>query len=446
MLTFWIAAALLIVAALAFVLVPLLRSRAGSGPTVREANLAILRGQRQDIETDVTLGLLPRDARETALAELTARADEDLAATGDTLATATRKPWGVAAFFAVLIPVVTVGFYLWVGTPAVVDPKVLAAAGAKPGDHQIEEMVLVLEKKMQERPDDVEGWMLLARSYAATGKMEKALSAYAHLAKIAPGDASILADYADALALSRGRNLAGEPMQLVMRALQADPRHPKALALAGTAKLNSGEFAESLVYWERLYAVFPAGSSESTEARDIIEDVRARAAAAGKPLPPSKVLAAAGPAKSPAAAEPAKSPAMASPKAAGSAGDCARPGGQVGIGNRDAGRCAAREDGRHGHALHLRARGNRLAHPARHPAWRCRRVAEGIRARRFPEHVAGRDTLQGAIGGHRGAHLEGRWRGCAIRRPRRHQQAGRAGRQGSRHRHRQGRSLRRPRR
>lgn len=319
MLTFWIAAALLIVAALAFVLVPLLRSRAGSGPSVREANLAVLRGQRQDIETDVALGLLPKDARETALAELAARADEDLAATGDTQATATRRPWGVAAFFAVLIPIVTVGFYLWVGTPAVVDPKVLAAAGAKPGDHQIEEMVLVLEKKMQERPDDVEGWMLLARSYAATGKMEKALSAYAHLAKIAPGDASILADYADALALSRGRNLAGEPMQIVMRALEADPRHPKALALAGTAKLNSGEFAESLVYWERLYAVFPAGSNESKEARDIIEDVRARAAAAGKPLPQSKVLAAAGPAQSPAAAEPAKPPATASAKAAGTA-------------------------------------------------------------------------------------------------------------------------------
>ncbi len=319
MLTFWIAAALLIVAALAFVLVPLLRSRAGSGPTVREANLAVLRGQRQDIESDVSLGLLPRDARETALAELAARADEDLAATGDAPATAIGKPWGVAAFFAMLIPVVTVGFYLWVGTPEVVDPKVLAAAGAKPGDHQIEEMVLALEAKMQERPNDVEGWMLLARSYGATGKMERALSAYAHLAKIAPGDASILADYADALALSRGRNLAGEPMQLVMRALEADPRHPKALALAGTAKLNSGEFADSLVYWERLYAVFPAGSNESKEARDIIEDVRARAAAAGKPLPPSKVLAAAGTAKTPPSAEPAKVPAMASPKAAGGA-------------------------------------------------------------------------------------------------------------------------------
>jgi cytochrome c-type biogenesis protein CcmH len=169
----------------------------------------------------------------------------------------------------------------------------MAAATAQPDDHQIEEMVTILEQKMKERPDDVQGWMLLARSYAATGKLDKAVAAYAHLAKIAPQDASVLADYADALAVTRGRNLAGEPTELVMRALAIDPLHPKALALAGTIKLNEGDFAASLAYWERLYAVMPPGSGDATEVRNIIEDVRGRAAAAGKPQPPSKALAAA---------------------------------------------------------------------------------------------------------------------------------------------------------
>jgi cytochrome c-type biogenesis protein CcmH len=293
MLTFWIVAALLIVAALAFVLVPLLRPRGRQGPTLREANLAVLRGQRRDIENDVAVGLLPRDAREDALAELAARADEDLAGAAEPATAPARRPWAVAAFFALLIPAVTVGFYLWVGAPEATDPKVMAAAAAKPGDHQIEEMVAVLEQKMKERPDDVQGWMLLARSYAATGKLAKAVEAYAHLAKIAPQDASVLADYADALAVTRGRNLAGEPTELVMRALAIDPRHPKALALAGTIKLNAGDFAASLAYWERLYALMPPGSEDATEVRNIIEDVRGRAAAAGKPQPPSKALAAA---------------------------------------------------------------------------------------------------------------------------------------------------------
>ena len=301
MLTFWIVAALLIVAALAIVLVPLLRARAHSGPTAREANLAVLRGQRQDIEYDVATGLLPKDARESALAELAARAEEDLAAPGETKAGPVRRPWIVAAVFALLVPAVTIPFYLRVGTPAATDPNAIVAGNAAPPDHQIEEMVATLEQKMKERPDDVQGWMLLARSFAATGKTDKALAAYAHLAKLAPQDASVLADYADALALSRGRDLAGEPTELALRALQADPRHPKALALAATAKLNSGDFAASMGLWERLYAVVPPGSEDATEIRNIIEDVRSRSAAAGKPLPPPKLLAAAPAQPSPAA-------------------------------------------------------------------------------------------------------------------------------------------------
>ena len=324
MLIFWIVAALLIVAALAFVLVPLLRAHTRAGPTVREANLAVLRGQRRDIDSDVALGLLPREAREAALAELAARADEDLDTAAEAPAGSVRKPWIVAGLFAALIPAVTVGLYLWVGAPAATDPKAVAAAPAQPGDHQIEEMVVALEQKMKERPDDVQGWMLLARSYAATGKMPKALEAYAHLAKIAPQEASVLADYADALALSRGRNLAGEPTELVMRALAADPRHPKALALAGTAKLNSGDFAGSLAYWERLYATLAPGSEDATEVQNIIDDVRGRAAAAGKPLPPSKALAGApapaAPAQSPLAAATPPPRAPAAPAKAGPAG------------------------------------------------------------------------------------------------------------------------------
>ena len=73
MLVFWILAALMTAVALAFVLVPLLRMRAITGPSQKEANLEVLRGQRREIEADVERGVLPADARDEALAELVAR-------------------------------------------------------------------------------------------------------------------------------------------------------------------------------------------------------------------------------------------------------------------------------------------------------------------------------------------------------------------------------------
>lgn len=304
---FWIVAALLTVVALAFVLVPLLRRRSTDAPTTREANLAALRSQRQEIESDVAHGVLAPEAKEEALAELVTRASEDLGAPAEANTTAPARSWPAAIAFAILVPACALGLYLWVGLPAALDPKV--AAGASPpgafGDHQMEELVTQLAQKVRERPDDVQGWSLLARSYNAMGRTKEALDAYAHLAKIAPNDPQVLADYADALALSRGKNLSGEPAEIVQRALRIDPNHPKSLALAGTVSLNEGRFAESVAYWERLYRTLPPDSQDLQEIRNIIEDVRSRSAAAGKPLPPSKV--ASGPAPG-VAARPAAPP------------------------------------------------------------------------------------------------------------------------------------------
>ena len=77
------------------------------------------------------------------------------------------------------------------------------------------------------------------------------------------------------------------------RALKVDPRHPKALALAGTVTLNR---ATSPPRWPTGSGSTPScrpGSEDAAQVANVIEDVRGRAAAAGKPLPPSKALAAA---------------------------------------------------------------------------------------------------------------------------------------------------------
>ena len=297
MLTFWIIAALLGALAAAVVIIPLLRPRSSSGPSSREANLAVLRGQRRDVDADIQHGLLPAEARDAVLAELAARAEEDLVPAAPGAATpAPSRAWIAATVFGLLIPLGALGLYAWLGSPLATDSAIVArvSEGAPQGDGQfsdaqIEAMVEGLDARMKDRPNDVEGWTLLARSLAAMGKTERALSAYRHLSTLQPDNPTVLADYADMLALSKGRDLSGEPAQLVNKALQIDPRHPKALALAATARFNAGDFAASIALWERLFAVVPPGSDDAQEIRRIVDDVRARAAAAGKPQPPSRL-------------------------------------------------------------------------------------------------------------------------------------------------------------
>lgn len=287
MLVFWILAALMIVVALAFVLVPLLRARGSAGPTEHEANLAVLRGQRGEIEADVASGVLPREAREEALAELVTRAEADLAAEAAVPASASRRPLIAAGIVALALPAAAIALYATLGTPAALDAMAIAAKGGDPhvSDKEMAAMVEALAAKVKSRPDDATGWALLARSYGALGRFREAAAAYEHLARLVPGDPDVLADYADALAMAQGQSLAGKPYDLVREALKIDTNHRKSLALAGTASLNAGDFPVSLGYWERLAAVLPPGSEDESRTRAIIAEVRERAAAAGKPLP-----------------------------------------------------------------------------------------------------------------------------------------------------------------
>jgi Flp pilus assembly protein TadD len=87
---------------------------------------------------------------------------------------------------------------------------------------------------MKERPEDAEGWTMLARSYTVLGRYTDAVPAYRRAAELQPANASLLADYADAVAATKGNVINPESAALIERALAADPKNPKALALAGT--------------------------------------------------------------------------------------------------------------------------------------------------------------------------------------------------------------------
>lgn len=291
---FWILATLMTAAAAAFVLVPLLRSRAAQAPSQEAANLEVLRSQRREIDADVAAGTLPAEDREQAVAELVERAAQDLEA-HETAAPAERRPWPLAIAAGVLIPALAFGLYAALGTPQGTD-RAAVASEQRPDEAQIVAMVENLARKVRERPDDAQGWALLARSMAALGRFKESADAYQHLAALAPNDPQVLADYADALGMAQGRTLAGKPAELARQALKLDPAHRKALALVGTAALDEGDYAGAVGYWEKLATVLPPGSPDAPQVQEVIDEIRKRAAAAGKSLPAAK---AAGPTPTP---------------------------------------------------------------------------------------------------------------------------------------------------
>ncbi len=288
---FWLLATLMTALALAFVLVPLLLARTARGTSAHDANLEVLRGQRREIEADVANGILPASAREEALAELVDRARDDLAAPIEAAPRAAKKPWAAAAIVSVALPALAFGTYLALGAPGAVELPAPGREAGHPDDKQIVAMVESLARKVRDHPDDAQGWALLARSMAALGRFKDSADAYEHLSTLVPNDAQVLADYADSLGMAQGRTLAGKPFDLAKAALAIDPKHKKALALAGTASMDARDYGAALGYWETLAAELPAGSDDEREVHAILAELRSKAGASGKPLPAQQAQA-----------------------------------------------------------------------------------------------------------------------------------------------------------
>lgn len=164
-------------------------------------------------------------------------------------------------------------------------PSPMAGAGGLPhstAPAEIDTMLRTLQARLQANPDDAEGWAMLARSQAVSGRHADALPAFREAERRRPADAVLLADYADALAMSQGRRLDGEPEQLIRRALAADPDQPKALSLAATLAFDRGDFAGALRRWQRVAQVAP-GSVFARQAEGGIDEARQRLGQAAAP-------------------------------------------------------------------------------------------------------------------------------------------------------------------
>lgn len=191
--------------------------------------------------------------------------------------------------------------------PAGHDPAATAAAALPTVDVMADRLAARLRDKT---PDDGPGWALLGRTYVELKRHPDAAAAFDRALKLVGDDPALLADYADALAMSSNRSLEGAPEALIKRALAADPAHPKALMLMATLAFNRSDFRSAIAVWEKLALSLPAGPDRETIVQNIAEarTMAAGAVPAGSPVPATVT-------PSPSAAAPAPPPASTRPTA-----------------------------------------------------------------------------------------------------------------------------------
>ena len=296
MILFWLLCAGMVAIALAFVLPPLLeRAPKNAADGKKEANLEIYRDQLSELEADLRNGIISPEQYQQDRDEIERRLLDDVSLADELTQTKTKSmASGRGPAYAVTlgVPVIAVALYLLLGNSAVWSGAATTApqapfAGRPQGNGQmsqpaIEANVASLAKRLEQNPADVEGWIMLARSQIALQKYADASNAYAKATTLKTNDADLLADYAFAMAMANGRQLQGQPFEIVRKALQIEPQNVKALELAGSAEFEAKNYKRAIDYWQKVLAKTPVDSELARTVTQNINEAKTLAGTSAK--------------------------------------------------------------------------------------------------------------------------------------------------------------------
>lgn len=172
----------------------------------------------------------------------------------------------VAALLLAVVGAVGLAMYFDGKGPADAEPPAFAAGEG--GAQDPAALVQRLSEHVAKQPRDARAWAILARLQFDRDRFAEAAQAYERAlalpSKVA-NDPAVWCEYADALGMTQGGNLAGKPRELIDRALSISPHHPKALEMAGSAEYEKGDYAAALGYWRPLLNALQPGSRQHAE-------------------------------------------------------------------------------------------------------------------------------------------------------------------------------------
>jgi cytochrome c-type biogenesis protein CcmH len=178
----------------------------------------------------------------------------------------------LAVIVALLVPLLSITIYQQLGNEAAFHPE-LQTDEAAIATQEIEKMLVAVEQAVKENPDDVEGRIALAQVYIELERYSDAATVYLELKKLRPDDPDVLVNYAEALARSHGNRLTGKATELLNAALKIEPKHGRALWLAGFAEQQADNKEGALAHWRHLLAGMEEGSEVFQHLENLISEL-----------------------------------------------------------------------------------------------------------------------------------------------------------------------------
>ena len=302
MITFYLAAAALVVVALVLLLRPWWRTGHGAvgGSALPALNAAIHRDRLAELERDRNNGTVSATDFAEAQEELQRQLLDDTAAVEAAAPGGTGRNSGIV--LAILLPLLAVGLYALLGSPTAVLP---AAVQTQRATADMEQLAAKLASKLEQNPDNPEGWAMLARSYASMGRLDDAERAYGRIGPDLSRNAELMAEFAEML-VQKNNGFDDRSRDLIGKALRLEPNNMLALFLGGGDAFANERFAEAAALWERLLPQLEPGSEDARMVESSLAKAKERGGVRPGAVKPADKLAKGAAKESPAKESPAK--------------------------------------------------------------------------------------------------------------------------------------------
>ena len=256
MIEFWLSAGLLLLAALGFLLIPILRGRNRQQEEDRTAlNVALYQERVGELAAQQAAGVLD----EAQLAKGRDEAARELLADTEGAEPLRQGHLGKALplLAAVLVPLLALGLYLHFGAADKVELTQEFAAAPK----TMEEMTSRLERVVKAQPDSAEAVYFLGRAYMAEQRPADAARTFERAVAMAGRQPELLGQWAQALYFAADKQWSEQIQGLTDEALKADPKEVTSLGLRGIAAFEGERYQEAIDYWNRLLVLLPEGDA-----------------------------------------------------------------------------------------------------------------------------------------------------------------------------------------
>jgi len=283
--------AIIVVLAIAFVLLALgLKWQRTSHLDRDQQNIDILRQEFVDLKAQLEAGELTDAQYQQAYDELVITLGNDLKKQDPDSAPRFNMGQGTTlAGLFVFLAALTFGLYFKLGSPQALNPatqqltmeQAHKQAGMN-GMPSITAMVEQLRQKLEKDPNNVNGWMMLGRSYMVLKHYDLAVNAISHAYAQKSDDPGVLLFYADALTMQNGGVVNDKAFKLIKRALAKTPNDPTALWMAAMAYEAQNDYKTAVDYWQQLLPKVKANASDYQEVEMHLAHAQSRLT--GKPM------------------------------------------------------------------------------------------------------------------------------------------------------------------